>query len=75
MSEKSFAVGSVAAAVICGVFFYPPPPASRAQHTVKAAATRAAPGKRAALDPIDRRERDWWRKKLSQFRTVGSVEP
>ena len=75
MNEKSFAVGSVAAAVICGVFFYPPPPASRVQPSVKAAAMRAVPVKHAALGPVDRRERGWWRKKLSQLRTVGSVEP
>jgi hypothetical protein len=31
MSEKSFAVVSVALALICGIFFYPPSPAQRAR--------------------------------------------
>ena len=75
MSEKSFAIGSVAVAVVCGVFFYPPPPASQAQHSSKAAPTGAAPVKHAALSPADRRARSWWRKKMSEFRTVDSVEP
>ena len=75
MSEKSFAIGSVAVAVVCAVFFYPPPPASRAQQFTKAAATGAIPVKHAALGPAERRERSWWRKKVSEFRTAGSVEP
>ena len=75
MSEKSFAIGSVAAAVILGVFFYPPPPASRAQQSAKAAPQDAAPVKHAALARDEGRERGWWRKKISQLRTVGSVEP
>ncbi len=27
MSEKSFAIVSISAAIVCGTFFYPPPPA------------------------------------------------
>jgi|GEM_PF-3289583 len=38
MSEKSFAITSITAAVICGTFFYPPPPAT-ANDGVKVVAT------------------------------------
>lgn len=43
MSEKSFAITSITAAVICGTFFYPPPPAT-ANDGVKvvASASRSA---------------------------------
>jgi hypothetical protein len=75
MSEKSFAIGSVAVAVICGVFFYPPPPAHRAQQAGRVPAIGAAPVRHAALNPADLRERAWWRKKIAQLRTAGTVDP
>ena len=45
MSEKSFAITSIAAAVICGTFFYPPPPVAASDDGVKVV---AAPNRSAA---------------------------
>ena len=42
MSEKSFAIISVTAAIVCGTFFYPPPPPPRPATPPKAAAIPAA---------------------------------
>jgi len=49
VSQESFAVVSVATAVICGVFFYPPAPQSRTQPApVTSAATTASVARVAA---------------------------
>jgi hypothetical protein len=49
MPQKSFAFGSVALAIVWGVFFYPPPAAKPVPHPEPAAATRVAatPGQHA----------------------------
>lgn len=78
MSEKSFAVGSVAAAVIWGTFFYPPPPPERALQGIKAvhapvAAARVARNDarlaHAAPRPAGAPERRWWRRNLLELAT------
>ena len=57
MSEKSFAIASISAAIICGTFFYPPPPAavsavpvSATVPTVPASTGARATGKLALLE-------------------------
>ena len=82
MSEKSFAAGSVAAAVIWGAFFYPPPPAPRVQHSVKpvtaktVAATHAARKDarlaHAAPRPTGAPERRWWGRSLPELKSSGA---
>lgn len=82
MSEKSFAIGSVAAAVIWGAFFYPPPPPQRAQHSVgpvPAASVSAgrAPRKDGRLAqtgsrPTGTPERRWWRRNPVELRAPGA---
>lgn len=73
MSEKSFAVGSVAVAVLWGAFFYPPPPPQRAPHSVKPAA--ASPQRKdarvahAAPRPAGTPERRWWRRNLLELKS------
>ena len=47
MSEKSFAITSITAAVICGTFFYPPPPA-----TANDAVTVVTGASRSATPPV-----------------------
>lgn len=42
MPPKSFAFGSVALAIVWGVFFYPPPPVKPVQQPAPAAATHVA---------------------------------
>jgi hypothetical protein len=79
MSEKSFAVGSVAVAVIWGAFFYPPPPPQRALPGIKASAAPAATATRtprkdarlaqAAPRPAGAPERRWWRRNLLELKS------
>lgn len=83
MSEKSFAVISVAIAVVCGVFFYPPPPPERAQqlqppqqHLSRNGANPPArelpPGRTKANDAS---EHGWWRTKLAQLKPSANLLP
>ena len=61
MSEKSFAITSIAAAVICGTFFYPPPPAdasaaaapARSVNAPAATPAKAALAQKVALFKLD----------------------
>jgi len=59
MSEKSFAVASIAAAIICGTFFYPPPPADhapgapRTENALVPQAQKATLGQKVALLKAD----------------------
>ncbi len=76
MSEKSFAVVSIATAVVWGVFFYPPPPPERVQQSSKAgfnSAPRDVPPQRIRVADIG--ERAWWRKKLAQLKPSSSLHP
>lgn len=82
MSEKTFAAGSVAAAVIWGAFFYPPPPPPRVQHSVKPVAAKTAAATRtprkdarlahAAPRPTGAPERRWWRRDLLEMKSSGA---
>jgi hypothetical protein len=51
MPEKSFAFGSVALAIVWGVFFYPPPPAKPVPHPAPAAVSHAAAAPDAHTTP------------------------
>lgn len=76
MSEKSFAVISVSAAVVCGVFFYPPPPPHRAPqpgNRVVSAPARTAPP--AQLNANQAVERAWWQKKLAHLKPSANLIP
>ncbi len=76
MSEKSFAVISVAAAVVCGVFFYPPPPPDRAPQPVARATDapmRAAAPTKVAANHVA--EPAWWRKKLAYLKPSATLHP
>jgi hypothetical protein len=69
MSEKLFAVGSVAAALIWGTFFYPPPAPQRAQQGIKP---------RPAARPLPaegKTEQRWWRSKLAGMKTPAVAAP
>lgn len=80
MSEKSFAVGSVAAAVIWGAFFYPPAPPQRVLSLKPAPATAAARPARhdarlartAEVRPAGATERRWWRRNLLELKSSGT---
>ena len=76
MSEKSFAVGSIAAAVIWGAFFYPPAPPQRMQPSLKpapaSAAARPARLAHAATRPAGATERRWWRRNLLELKSSGT---
>lgn len=75
MSEKSFAVISVAAAVVCGVFFYPPPPPERAQRLSKAGLEPVLAVKPARIPDNDVGGRVWWRARLAQLKPSSSLYP
>jgi hypothetical protein len=73
MSEKSFAVISVGAAIVCGVFFYPPPPPGRTPQLSKAAPARAAPAARGQA--ADKGRRGWWVQKLALLKPSAALHP
>ena len=75
MSEKSFAVISVAAAVVCGVFFYPPPPPERAQQVSRAVLNPVPAAQSARAQDSAVVERTWWRARLAQLKPSSSLHP
>ena len=75
MSEKSFAVISVAVAVVCGVFFYPPPPPERAQQLSKGGLKPVQAVQPARAHDSGVRERAWWRARLAQLKPSSSLHP
>jgi hypothetical protein len=75
MSEKSFAVGSIAAAIVCGVFFYPPPPPERAAPANQAAVPAQRKVVTAKVDQAGNVERGWLRKRMTQLKPSASLHP
>ena len=75
MSEKSFAIISVAAAVVCGVFFYPPPPPERAQRLSKAGQGPVQTVQPARVPDNNIGGRVWWRARLAQLKPSSSLHP